>query len=103
MGVSRPRLLSSFRDEASDYAFSSAKFSNLKIGGFIYSKLEPRKSGFKCGFDVEMDGSVYCVPYRSVYPYRESDFSAMDESSFIVLNLDLSAKAKFDQSRILIA
>ncbi|KAL2559127.1 uncharacterized protein Fot_03866 [Forsythia ovata] len=110
MGVSRSRSLCSFRDEASDYGFSSAKISDVTSGVFMDSEseprksgFEPRKSGFRGGFDVERGGGVYSVPYRSVYPVKESDFSAMDESAFIDLNLDLSAEAKSDQSGISLA
>ncbi|KAL2468421.1 uncharacterized protein Fot_49997 [Forsythia ovata] len=37
MGVSRSRSVCSFRDESSDYAFSSTKISDLTSGVFIYS------------------------------------------------------------------
>lgn len=98
MGVSRSRSLCSFRDEASDYAFSSAKISDVTSGVFMDSEseprrsgFEPRRSGFRGGFDAEIGTAK-----RGVYPVKESDFSAMDESAFIDLNLDLSADPKSD-------
>ncbi|KAL2469381.1 uncharacterized protein Fot_50957 [Forsythia ovata] len=103
MGVSRSRSVCSFRDESSDYAFSSTKIYDLTSGVFIYSELEPIKSRFRDGFDVEMGVGVYSVPYMSVYPVKESNFNAIDESAFIDLNLDLSAEEKSDQSVISIA
>ncbi|CAI9771386.1 unnamed protein product [Fraxinus pennsylvanica] len=52
----------------------------------IKSGFDPRKSGLRGGFDAKI-GTVK----KGVYPVKESDFSAMDESAFIDLNLDLSA------------
>ncbi|KAI3452958.1 hypothetical protein Pfo_009621 [Paulownia fortunei] len=130
MGVSRSRSLCSFRggglydlDEESDYAFSSAKISDVTSGvffdsdkqcGFSYGS-EPRKSGFRGVLDAEngidIKGGrrggapnrmeldrVYSVPNRSVFPVKESDFSTMDESAFIDLKLDLLYESKQDFS-----
>ncbi|KAI3467174.1 hypothetical protein Pfo_023837 [Paulownia fortunei] len=106
-------------DEGSECAFSSAKISDVTSGIFLdsdkhygfFSESEPRKSGFRGVFDaengidfkgarrgggqslVELD-RVYSVPNRSVFPAKESDFSAMDESAFIDLKLDLSSESK---------
>ncbi|PIN25922.1 hypothetical protein CDL12_01336 [Handroanthus impetiginosus] len=126
MGVSRSRSLCSFRngghndlDEGSEYAFSSAKISDVTSGIFLDSESEPRKSGFRGVFDaengfdfkgpkrgfaqniIELD-RVHSVPNRSVFPAKESDFSAMDESAFIDLKLDLSSESKqeFSAARI---
>ncbi|CAI9775175.1 unnamed protein product [Fraxinus pennsylvanica] len=101
MCISTSRSLCSFRDEASDYAFSSAKISDVTSGVFLDSESEPRKSGFeprKSGFSGGVDAEIGTAT-RSVYPVKESDFSAMDESAFIDLNLDLSAETKFDFSK----
>ncbi|KAI5678748.1 hypothetical protein M9H77_09698 [Catharanthus roseus] len=67
---------------------------------------EPRKSGFrgvteaengtdlknlkKIGGPMELE-RTYSVPNRSIFPVKESDFNAMDESAFIDLKLDLSS------------
>ncbi|KAL0463670.1 UNVERIFIED_CONTAM: hypothetical protein Slati_0254600 [Sesamum latifolium] len=106
-------------DEGSEYRFSSAKISDVTSGIFLdsdkqcgfYSESEPRKSGFRGFFDadngVDFKGGrrgggqtlidldrVHSVPNRSVFPAKESDFSAMDESAFIDLKLDLSSESK---------
>lgn len=122
MGVSRSRSLCSFRggggggggDEGmSECALSSAKISDVTSGifvdcdkqfGFSNDPSEPRRSGFRGMFDGEaparrINGGIEfdranSVPNRSVFPARESDFSAMDESAFIDLKLDLSAESK---------
>lgn len=114
MGVSRSRSLCSFRgggggggDEGmSDCALSSAKISDVTSGIFLdcdkqfgflnESEPPPRRSGFRGingGIDHQFD-RTYSVPNRSVFPAKESDFSAMDESAFIDLKLDLSAESK---------
>ncbi|KAJ8564711.1 hypothetical protein K7X08_001171 [Anisodus acutangulus] len=81
--VSRSRSVCSFRgggfnntDEGSDYRFSSAKISDV-TGGILMDSDEPRKSGF-----------------RSIFPFKESDFSTMDDSAFIDLKLDLSSSSE---------
>ncbi|KAL0396859.1 UNVERIFIED_CONTAM: hypothetical protein Scaly_0134300 [Sesamum calycinum] len=110
-------------DEGSEYRFSSAKISDVTSGIFLdsdkqcgfYSESEPRKSGFRGFFDadngvdfrggrrgggqtlVDLD-RVHSVPNRSVFPAKESDFSAMDESAFIDLKLDLSSESKQEPS-----
>ncbi|KAL0430055.1 UNVERIFIED_CONTAM: hypothetical protein Sradi_0631500 [Sesamum radiatum] len=110
-------------DEGSEYRFSSAKISDVTSGIFLdsdkqcgfYSESEPRKSGFRGFFDadsgVDFKGGrrggaqtlidldrVHSVPNRSVFPAKESDFSAMDESAFIDLKLDLSSESKQELS-----
>lgn len=87
MRVSRSRSLCSFRDEGSDqYRFSSAKISDV-TGGLLFDAEEPRKSGFR--------GEKGNFPFpRSVFPVKESDFSAMDESAFIDIKLDLSSSLR---------
>ncbi|GER31906.1 DNA polymerase III PolC-type [Striga asiatica] len=71
VGISRSRSLCSFRDEdGRRSALSSAKISDVAGGVF----LEPRRSG----------------PQRGLFPARESDFRAMDESAFIDLRVDPS-------------
>lgn len=118
MGVSRSRSLCSFRgggggghndlDEGSECALSSAKISDVTSGIFLdsdkqfgfFNDSEPRRSGFRGMFDAENGGKriefdrTYSVPHRSVFPARESDFHAMDESAFIDLKLDLAAESK---------
>ncbi|XP_057765660.1 uncharacterized protein LOC130986300 [Salvia miltiorrhiza] len=104
MGVSRSRSLCSFRGGAdegmSDCALSSAKISDVTSGIFLDSDKqfgflndsEPRRSGFR---GIDQFDRAYSVPNRSVhvFPAKESDFSAMDESAFIDLKLDLSAES----------
>ncbi|KAK2978885.1 hypothetical protein RJ640_030934 [Escallonia rubra] len=109
-GVSRSRSLCSFRGggnftdmdrEGSEFAFSSAKVSDVN-GGLVSDsekqcglvEAEPRKSGFK---DVSVDGAS-SVPTRSFLPVRESDFRGMDESRFIDLKLDYSSESKTEYS-----
>ncbi|KAH6807191.1 hypothetical protein C2S51_028299 [Perilla frutescens var. frutescens] len=122
MGVSRSRSLCSFRgggggghndlDEGSDCRLSSAKISDVTSGIFLdsdrqfgfFNDSEPRRSGFRGMFDAENGANrriggiefdrAYSVPNRSVFPAKESDFNAMDESAFIDLKLDLSAESK---------
>lgn len=118
MGVSRSRSLCSFRggghndlDEGSECAMSSAKISDVTSGIFLDSDRqfgffndEPRRSGYRGIFDAENNGArriggvefdrTYSVPNRSVFPAKESDFNAMDESAFIDLKLDLSVESK---------
>ncbi|KAM7464405.1 hypothetical protein LguiA_032526 [Lonicera macranthoides] len=106
-GVSRSRSLCSFRvggggggvndpdHEGSDFAFSSAKISDVNgIPPLDSSETEARKSGFKGLLDGESCSSVQ----RSVFGVKESDFSKMDESGFIDLKLDLSSESKIDCS-----
>ncbi|KAL2233465.1 uncharacterized protein LOC105156444 [Sesamum indicum] len=110
MGWSRSRSLCSFRggknndlDQGSDHAFSSAKISDVTNGIFFDSdkqygflqESEPRKCGFRRGTNqMELD-RVY---NRSIYPVKESDFSAMDDSAFIDLKFDFSSDCKQDFS-----
>ncbi|KAA8532804.1 hypothetical protein F0562_033079 [Nyssa sinensis] len=120
MRMSRSRSLCGFRggvlndpDEGSDFAFSSAKISDVN-GGIILdserqsgsSESETRKSGSKRVLDSEnclktvKRGSLWehdsaaNVATRSVFPVKESDFNAMDDSGFIELKLDLSSESK---------
>ncbi|KAK6157732.1 hypothetical protein DH2020_011980 [Rehmannia glutinosa] len=104
-------------DSASECAFSSAKISDVTSGIFLdsdkqfgyFNESEQRKSGFRGVFDsengIDFKGAkrvgaqnlvdldrVYSVPNRSVFPAKESDFSAMDESAFIDLKVDLSSE-----------
>ncbi|KAL1551203.1 hypothetical protein AAHA92_19073 [Salvia divinorum] len=105
MGVSRSRSLCSFRGGAaaademmSDCALSSAKISDVTSGifldldkhfGFLNDpEAPPRRSGFR---GADQFDRTYSLPNRSVFPAKESDFSAMDESAFIDLKVDLSA------------
>ncbi|KAL0327070.1 UNVERIFIED_CONTAM: hypothetical protein Sangu_1785000 [Sesamum angustifolium] len=110
MGWSRSRSLRSFRggknndlDQGSDFAFSSAKISDVTNGIFFdsdkqYGSLQesgPRKCGFRRGTNqMELD-RVY---NRGIFPVRESDFSTMDDSAFIDLKLDFSSDCKQDFS-----
>ncbi|KAL0408794.1 UNVERIFIED_CONTAM: hypothetical protein Sradi_1813800 [Sesamum radiatum] len=108
MGWSRSRSLCSFRggknnDLDQDYAFSSAKISDVTNGIFFDSDKQhgslqesgPRKCGFRRGTNqMELD-RVY---NRSTFPVRESDFSTMDDSAFIDLKFDLSSDCKQDFS-----
>nr|GMD15203.1 unnamed protein product [Ipomoea batatas] len=84
----------SFRDEGSDqYRFSSAKISDV-TGGVLFDGEEPRKSGFRGG-----GGEKANFPFpRSVFPVKESDFSAMDESAFIDIKLDLSSSLRLSNA-----
>ncbi|XAR55880.1 hypothetical protein NMG60_11036113 [Bertholletia excelsa] len=105
MRVSRSRSLCSFRggsfhdpeELGSDLAFSSAKISDVngvdseRLSAF--SEAEPRKSGFKSGFDAA-EISVFEQQKKVIFPVKESDFSRMDESGFIDLKLDLSSESK---------
>ncbi|KAL3501603.1 hypothetical protein ACH5RR_036052 [Cinchona calisaya] len=84
--------------------------SEPRKSGFrvMFNEAEPRKSGCRGISDTEnsMDlkglkkvgplelDRAYSVPNRSVFPVKESDFSAMDDSAFIDLNLDLSSESK---------
>ncbi|KAL3831144.1 hypothetical protein ACJIZ3_019946 [Penstemon smallii] len=113
MGVSRSRSLCSFRGnnnsnnnnnnvhnqelEGSDYAFSSAKISDVTSGIFLESdkqsnEAEHRKSGAKSENPIEIERGYY-VPKMSI---KESDFSAMDESKFIDLKLDLESEVNVE-------
>lgn len=119
MGVSRSRSLCSFSgggaaagEGMSDCALSSAKISDVTSSIFVDSDKqfgflndsEPRRSGFSeiparringGGIDqLTQFDRTYSVPNRSFFPAKESDFSAMDESAFIDLKLDLSAESK---------
>ncbi|XP_031100040.1 uncharacterized protein LOC116004220 [Ipomoea triloba] len=95
MRVSRSRSLCSFRDEGSDqYRFSSAKISDV-TGGVLFDGEEPRKSGFRGGGGGEK--ANFPFP-RSVFPVKESDFSAMDESAFIDIKLDLSSSLRLSNA-----
>ncbi|KAL7132573.1 hypothetical protein ABFS83_12G083900 [Erythranthe nasuta] len=114
MGVARSRSLCSFRgggDEASECALSSAKISDVTGGIFLDSdkqwgysgEPEGRRSGFcrsvldaeNGGFDFRGVHSTAVATNRSVFPAKESDFSAaMDESAFIDLKLDLATELK---------
>ncbi|KAL8533502.1 hypothetical protein ACS0TY_009779 [Phlomoides rotata] len=114
MGVSRSRSLCSFRngfrndlDSGSDCAFSSAKISDVTGGIFLDSdkqfgfESEARRSGFRDAEHVSDSrwqrrslDRTYSVPNRGVFPAKESDFNAMDESAFIDLKLDLSSEPR---------
>ncbi|CAI9096348.1 OLC1v1032462C1 [Oldenlandia corymbosa var. corymbosa] len=82
----------------------------------LFNEAEPRKSGCRRSSDVDngvdMKGNIrriggpfeldraYSVPHRSVFPVKESDFSAMDDSAFIDLKLDLSSDSKPELSAV---
>ncbi|KAL6529263.1 hypothetical protein OROGR_014886 [Orobanche gracilis] len=105
--VSRSRSLCSFRgfeqyelDGERGSAFSSAKASDVTAGGGFLD-LDRKFGGFSEIFDsrgakkknfVGLD-RVHSVP-KSVFPARKSDFSSMDESTFIDLKVDLSSGFK---------
>uniref|UniRef100_A0A5B6Z4U4 Uncharacterized protein n=1 Tax=Davidia involucrata TaxID=16924 RepID=A0A5B6Z4U4_DAVIN len=122
MAVSRSRSLCSFRGgvfndpdvQASDFAFSSAKTSDVN-GGIIldserqsgFNEAETRKSGSKgvnvmdseIGFTVKGVKRVGLLEHdMSVFPVKESDFNGMDDSGFIDLKLDLSTESKPEYS-----
>lgn len=108
-----------FLDEGSDFGLSSTKISDVTNGIFLdhekkcdlFSDSEPRKSGFKAAFGPEngLDFKwtkrdfvqnpsdpdwVHSVQTSCVFPVKESEFSAMDESAFIDLKLDLLPESK---------
>lgn len=94
MGVSRSRSLCSFRngfiDEgSSDCAFSSAKISDVTSGVFLDSENGADFRGQRRSLD-----RTYSVPNRGGFnfPAKESDFTAMDDSAFIDLKLDLNSE-----------
>ncbi|KAL5562537.1 hypothetical protein UlMin_032284 [Ulmus minor] len=93
----------------SDFGFSDSepRRSNFRFSdseprksGFGFSDLGPRRSGF--GFsDSEQRKSSFGfseIEPRKILSLKESDFSGMDESSFIDLKLDYSAKFKLELS-----
>ncbi|KAK4399885.1 hypothetical protein Sango_1094600 [Sesamum angolense] len=90
-------------DQGSDYAFSSAKISDVTNGIFFdsdkqYGSLQesgPRKCGFRRG---KIKWSLIEFYNRSIFPVRESDLSTMDDSAFIDLKLDFSSDCKQDFS-----
>ncbi|KAL5548210.1 hypothetical protein UlMin_003441 [Ulmus minor] len=80
-----------------------------------FSEIEPRRSGFgfneglgsESSFDykdvmkiglVEFNNNGVNGGTRRVFSLRESDFSGMDESSFIDLNLDYYTESKLELS-----
>ncbi|GFQ01726.1 hypothetical protein PHJA_002316500 [Phtheirospermum japonicum] len=118
MGVSRSRSLCSFRgfganefDDESKSAFSSAKISDVTSGVFLdpdrqfggFGELEPRKSGVDLKGVKRYGGQnvieIDRVCGRGVFPAKESDFCAMDESAFIDLKVDLSS-SEFSGARM---
>ncbi|XP_052186251.1 uncharacterized protein LOC127797415 [Diospyros lotus] len=90
-GVSRSRSLCSFRggsfhdpEDSSDFAFSSAKVSDVNGGPLFdsarvsgFSETEPRKSGFRAekGGLLEPETGLYARD-RTVFPVKESSDSA---------------------------
>lgn len=84
--------------------------SEPRKSGFrgLFNEAEPRKSGCRLVSDAENSidlrslkkvgplelDRAYSVPNRSIFPVKESDFSAMDDSAFIDLKLDLSSESK---------
>ncbi|XP_059655586.1 uncharacterized protein LOC132302689 [Cornus florida] len=104
MGVSRSRSLCSYRDESSDFNFSSAKISDVTGGMMLdssrqsgFNETESRKSGFRDGFDSEIGSNLKGVR-KGVFVVKESDFNGMDDSAFIDLKLDLSSESKTEYS-----
>ncbi|XP_073059376.1 uncharacterized protein [Primulina eburnea] len=113
----------SFLDEGSDLGLSSAKISDVTSGIFLghemkcepFSQSEPRKSGLKAAFgpgdgldfigtkrDFVQNPSdpdrAHSIQTSCVFPVKESEFSAMDESAFIDLKLDLLPESKQESS-----
>ncbi|XP_073147445.1 uncharacterized protein [Henckelia pumila] len=109
----------SFLDEGSDFGLSSAKISDVTSGIFLdhekkwdlFGESEPRKSGFKAVFasenGLDFKGTkrdfvqnpsdadrVHSTQTSCVFPVKESEFSAMDESAFIDLKLDFLPESK---------
>lgn len=108
----------SFLDEGSDFGLSSTKISDVTSGNswswkemWSFSDSEPRKSGFKAAFGPEIGldfkwtkrdfvqnpsdpDRVHSIQTSCVFPVKESEFSAMDESAFINLKLDLLPESK---------
>lgn len=84
--------------------------SEPRKSGFrgLFNEAEPRKSGCRHVSDAEHSidlrslkkvgplelDRAYSVPNRSIFPVKESDFSAMDDSAFIDLKLELSSESK---------
>ncbi|KAL3510917.1 hypothetical protein ACH5RR_030318 [Cinchona calisaya] len=84
--------------------------SEPRKSGFrgLFNEAEPRKSGCRGVSDAENNidlkglkkvgplelDRANSVPNRSIFPVKESDFSAMDDSAFIDLKLDLSSDSK---------
>lgn len=81
---SEPRR-SGFRGPSADD--SEPRKSGFRGGGLMDDQ-EPRRSGYRGPMELDR---TYSVPNRSIFPVKESDFNAMDESAFIDLKLDLSS------------
>lgn len=110
----------SFLDEGSDFGLSSSKISDVTSGIFldhekktdIFSDSELRKSGFKAaafGLENGLDfkwtkrdfvqnpsdpDRAHSIQTSCVFPIKESEFTAMDESAFIDLKFDLLPESK---------
>lgn len=113
----------SFLDEGSDLGFSSAKISDVTSGIFLdrekncelFGESEPRTRGLKAAFGPGNDhdfkatktnfvqnpsdpDGAHTIQTSCVFPVKESEFSAMDESAFIDLKLDFLPESKQESS-----
>ncbi|GAB4840214.1 hypothetical protein Ancab_020979 [Ancistrocladus abbreviatus] len=113
VSVSRSRSLCSFRgggfcestEESGGLVFSAARASSVSGGLMMesakrscFSESEARISNF----DSEKDISVFPIvpPTKSIFSWKESDFSCGEDPGFIDLKLELSSDSKPDLSAL---